>query len=379
MASFDLLAHDLPARPKILVITLRRLGDVLLTTPLLRTLRRGFPQAQLDTLVFKGSDRILIGNPDLDHILTMPLRPSLKETAALVGQLWRQYDLVISTQAGDRPTFYALVAGCRRVGLVPMAGRDGDWWKRHAHHAPVVAEPDVHRVEELRRFAMAVGLTEWSDLVCPEGGDAASVAPPGRYAVLHANPMYAYKRWSDAGWRELAHGLVARGLSVVATEGRDPAERAYVDSLWTTDGPPVIRERGQLDWAGLTALLRGASVYIGPDTSITHLAAGSGCPSIALYGPTRASLIGPWPVGGLTEPWADVGTIQRRGNVWLVQNPLPCMPCDALGCERHLDSRSECLQELPARQVLEAVDRAWAASAPARSGATAQTPILKAP
>ena len=93
----------------------------------------------------------------------------------------------------------------------------------------------------------------------------------------------------------------------------------------------------------------------------------------------RQELIGPWPVGGLTEPWADVGTIQRRGNVWLVQNPLPCMPCDALGCERHLDSRSECLQELSARQVLEAVDRAMAASAPARSGAPAQTPILKAP
>jgi len=53
---------DLPARPRILVITLRRLGDVLLTTPLIRSIRRGFNQATLDVLVFRGSDAVLHGN-----------------------------------------------------------------------------------------------------------------------------------------------------------------------------------------------------------------------------------------------------------------------------------------------------------------------------
>jgi heptosyltransferase-3 len=50
--------------------------------------------------------------------------------------------------------------------------------------------------------------------------------------------------------------------------------------------------------------------------------------------------------------------MQRRGNVWLVQNPLPCLPCEQLGCDRHLDSRSQCLDELGADQVLAAVDQA---------------------
>ena len=126
----------------------------------------------------------------------------------------------------------------------------------------------------------------------------------------------------------------------------------------TAADPPVIRERGRLDWAGLTALLQGAAVYIGPDTSMTHLAAGSGCPTIALYGPTSPRLIGPWPVGGLAEPWDHAGTIQHRGNVWVVQNPLPCLPCEKLGCEGHLDSYSRCLDELSAAAVLNAVDQA---------------------
>jgi heptosyltransferase-3 len=101
---------ELPERPRILVITLRRLGDVLLTTPLIRTIRRGFPQATLDMLVFRDTEDILRGNPDIDNIVSMPARPSAGETLSLVRSLWRQYDLAVSTQAGDRPTFFALVA-----------------------------------------------------------------------------------------------------------------------------------------------------------------------------------------------------------------------------------------------------------------------------
>jgi heptosyltransferase-3 len=54
------------------------------------------------------------------------------------------------------------------------------------------------------------------------------------------------------------------------------------------------------------------------------------------------------------------GKIQNRGNVWLVQNPLPCMPCQLEGCERRLDSYSACLDELPPAQVIAAVDQALA-------------------
>ena len=79
---------------------------------------------------------------------------------------------------------------------------------------------------------------------------------------------------------------------------------------------------------------------------MTHLAAATGAPTVALYGPTDPRLFGPWPVGGLADPWVAAGTIQRRGNVWLVQNPLPCLPCQQEGCQRHLESYSHCLDEL---------------------------------
>jgi heptosyltransferase-3 len=360
------LKLDLPARPRILVITLRRLGDVLLTTPLVRRIRRGFPDAFLDMLVFRGSDAILAGNPDIDRVLTMAERPSLGETLSLARALFRRYDLVVSTQAGDRPTFFALLAGRCRVGVVPHVGATGARWKRHVHHVAITPEPDTHRVTQLMTISAALGLSGPAEVICPRGASNDSPAPRKPYAVLHANPFYQYKRWNDAGWQGLAGGLTERGLAIIATEGPDPAERAYLDRVWGSAGASVTRLR--LGWGALAKLLKDAALYVGPDTSMTHLAAASGCPTIALYGPTSPRLIGPWPIGGLERPWNAAGTIQRRGNVWVVQNPQPCLPCEKLGCEGHLQSFSRCLDELTARAVLVAVDQALATRlSPARA------------
>lgn len=359
----------LPPRPRILVVALRRLGDVLLTTPLLRSLKAGLPGATVDTLVFRGTEGMLAGNPDVGAVHAISQRPSAGELLGLMRRLWRRYDLAISTQTGDRPMALAWAAGRRRIGFAD-ATVSGDRWKRATLHRVVPVDADHHRVVELLRLAAAAGVAPRPDLVCPTG--AAADPPAGRYAVLHANPMFRYRRWPDDAWRALARALAARGLTVVATGGPDPAERAYLDRVFGTAGVAVERRDGELGWPALTALLRGAAVYVGPDTSVTHLAAGSGCPTVALYGPASPHTIGPWPVGGLSEPWAPAGTVQRRGNVQVVQNPLPCLPCEKLGCEGHLDSYSRCLDELTVAQVLAAVDDALAGAsglAQSRSGA----------
>ena len=193
--------------------------------------------------------------------------------------------------------------------------------------------------------------------------------------------MFQYKRWTHDGWRALAADLEQRGLSVVATGGPDPSERQYLDEIWQSL-PSVRRLDGQLAWPELATMLSQAHVFVGPDTSVTHLAAASGCPTVALYGPTDPRLWGPWPAGGLQEApaqgspaqgsWADAGRVQRRGNVWVVQNPLPCLPCQREGCERHIGSHSQCLDELSPQQVLAAVDDALSAGRQARSSAAAR-------
>jgi heptosyltransferase-3 len=352
----------LPSQPRILVVTLRRIGDVLLTTPLVRSLRRAWPAATIDVLLFASTAGIVAGNPDIDHAIAMPARPTVAETLRLIARLWKRYDLAISTQSGDRPTIFTLIAGRTRVGLVASDGpKLRRALKRRAFHRVTSAVENIHRVEQMLRLADTIGIARAAELVCPAGTQPAQFTPDANYAVIHAAPMFRYKQWTREGWRELAAELKRRGLTVVAISGPDAAERRYLDGVW--QGAATVH---QATWAETVALLARARVYIGPDTSVSHLAAAAGCPTVALFGPTDPRVWGPWPVGGLAMPWAATGKIQRRGNVWLVQNTLPCTPCLLEGCERRVDSYSACLDELPAAQVIAAVDQALAA-APARS------------
>ncbi|HUI96076.1 MAG TPA: glycosyltransferase family 9 protein [Xanthobacteraceae bacterium] len=332
-------------------MALRRLGDVLLATPLIRSIRRAWPEAALDALVFADTAGILEGNPDVDRVIAMPARPAFAQSVAVAARLFKRYHLAVSTQSGDRPTFFTLLAGRTHAGPV----WPGERIKRGLLGRPVAAETGVHRVEEMLRIADALGIPRIDEVVCPSGCPAPEPAAAGPYAVIHAAPKFRYKQWTRAGWRALADALRARGLAVFASGG--PADREFLDALWR-DAPEVRRLDGRLRWPELAALLAHARVYVGPDTSVTHLAAASGCQTVALFGPTDPRLWGPWPAHGLPRPWDAAGTIQRRHNVWLVQNPLPCLPCQQEGCERRLDSRAQCLDELTPAQVLTAIDEA---------------------
>ncbi len=222
--------------------------------------------------------------------------------------------------------------------------------KRAALSYPVAVDETRHRVEEVLQLAAALGITAVHQLVCPSGPLRHDLLPQGDYGVIHVGPMFRYKRWQAEGWRALAASLSARGLAVVATGGPGAEDRRYGDEVWG-DGAPGREAACAGSMACSTwprsspPAIAGARVYIGPDTSVTHLAAATGTMTVALYGPTDPRRFGPWPVGEACAPWSAAGTIQRHGNVWLVQNPLPCLPCQKEGCERRVDS----FQPLPGR------------------------------
>jgi heptosyltransferase-3 len=290
---------SLPMKPRILVIALRRIGDVLLTTPLMHSLRQAWPQARLDVLVFSDTAGILRGNPDIDRVIEMPARPRFAQSLQVAAGLLKRYDLAISTQTGDRPTFFAALAGRRSLGLVAGHGSMGRI-KQHLLGEGVEAKPGVHRVEETLQLATALGIGVSKQIVLPadEGDSDIGISEP--YAVLHPTPMYRYKQWTQAGWREIAAHLSRMG-QVLVTGGPGLEERSYLDDVFRDDAH-VRRLDGKLTWAQLAALIGKAQVFVGPDTSVTHIAAATGAPTVALYGPTDPRLWGPWPAGGWNSP-----------------------------------------------------------------------------
>ena len=115
-----------------LVICTRRLGDVLLATPVVRSLKAAWPHLMVDMLVFEGTQEILSANEDLRRIWTIPEHPPVGTHLTVLRSIWRRYDLALSVLAGDRPTFHAWVAGKYRIGTLLPDNKS--WWKRKMLH-----------------------------------------------------------------------------------------------------------------------------------------------------------------------------------------------------------------------------------------------------
>ncbi|HSO08251.1 MAG TPA: glycosyltransferase family 9 protein [Pelomicrobium sp.] len=346
-------------KPKsVLVVVTRRIGDVLLATPLIRSLKRAWPQARIDALVFKGTEGVLSANPDVHRVLTVPQRAGLGEHARLYARLFRRYDVALSLLTGDRPTLYAAAFGRWKAGLQTPTAKES--WKRRLLDRWVPFDNlDTHTVRMHLALAETLAVPQTAEVVVSWGErDAARVTEAlgsdAPFAVLHPFPKFNYKKWHAAGWRELGAWIAERGLRIVLTGGPDAAEREYVAAV-ARELPAPLNLAGGLSLPMLGALLSRASLYVGPDTAATHMAAAVGIPTVALFGPSNPVKWGPWPRGHPAErnPWARVGS-GRVGNVFLVQGEKSCVPCLLEGCGRHVESYSDCLQELPASRVIDA-------------------------
>jgi heptosyltransferase III len=345
------------ARPRsIAVLTLRRLGDVLLTTPLVRSLRRAYPDATIDVVVYAGQEGMLQGNPDCSNVIAVDSYPDRRGYVRLLRRMWRRYDLALTTQTNDRSHFYAWLFGRRRVGLVPDLGWSSAWKRASCSAYAVLDDMNTHTVAQNLVLADLLGIPRVYEVVPPQ--TPATSASLENYVVLHPYPKFAYKQWTGEGWKSLIAWLRSRGLRVVLTGGADREEKAHNAALATGD---VVNLTGKLALAELTALYRGARLFVGTDTATTHLAAACGVPTLALFGPTNPVKWGPWPAGYRGDnPYRRRGR-QRVGNVMLLQGVQPadlgrCLPCHFEGCERHVRSVSRCLTEMTAEPVTAAAD-----------------------
>jgi heptosyltransferase III len=345
---------------KILVVVTRRIGDVLLATPLFRSLKRAWPAARIDALVFTGTQGVLMGNPDLDRVLTMAGHAGLAADIAVLARLFRRYDLALSLVPSDRSTLCAWLAGRHSIGL--LVDEPHQAWKKKLldQWAPFDAV-NTHTVRAHLALAVALGVTPLPDVVTAWlPGDAAAVdallgQPYAPFVVLHPSPKFRYKMWREDGWIAVARWCIDNGFRVVLSGSPDAEERAYVDGI-ARGIPGALNLAGRLTLGGSAAMLARAQCYVGPDTSITHMAAASGVPTIALLGPSDPVKWGPWPQKqpAAANPWRRLGN-QRRGNVLLIQGRAACVPCKYEGCGRHLESASDCLLSLPAQDVIDGI------------------------
>lgn len=348
----------------VLIVVTRQIGDVLLTTPLVRLARRTWPGARIDVLGFAGTLGMLRGNPDVNTLVEAPARPGWRGTLRLLRQLGRRYDLALVADPGDRAHLIGLVAARQRAGLLPEAG-GSNWWKRRLLAHAVTSAGDLgetHVVQEKCRL-----LSPWSD----PGQDVPGLVPPAPEAlpealrarlrpgpiVMHTPSMWPYKQWPLASYRALAAFLAAAGRQIVLTGSMGAHDRACIAAVRDAAAPELLLDAGALNFNQMATLLGEAALYIGPDTSVSHLAAACGTPVLAIFGPTNPQRWAPWPAGTGPVRFERRSPAQTVGNVTLMQSALHCVPCGRAGCEDHRQSTTECLPGIePGRVAAEVLE-----------------------
>ncbi|MBU3577683.1 glycosyltransferase family 9 protein [Polynucleobacter sp. UK-Kesae-W10] len=365
---------------KVLFIATRQIGDVLVTTPLISKARELWPDAEFHFLGYKGKLDMLKGNPDIAQIIESSDRPKFGEYLSLFNRLFQRYDLAFVTQPSDRAYLYSLIAAFRRVGVLgghpqgkghSKADKQNAWKKWISMHTVDVDYFAQHVIAEKLRllevfFKNPQALFSKPIEVTPPIGEpltpviASALTQP--YVVIHPGPLTAYKRWPLAHWQALISNLVQRGFQVVlsASAAKQDLElnQDILSLLDDAVRSKVLDTAGKLSIPQAGSLLRGASLYIGVDTSITHLAAACNTPTITLFGATPPTNFGPWPNGFVgQQPYQLRARHQTVGKVTILQGPGECVPCRKAGCLDHADSHSECLDLLEPTQVIEAVEK----------------------
>jgi lipopolysaccharide heptosyltransferase II len=360
-----------------LLVRVDLLGDTVLLTAAVRTLRRGYPHARIDVLVLPSTAGVLAGDPDIDAILTWdPLTlvdPAKARQLATWRDAWRclrrlrsaRYDLAVSL-CGDAASILARVSGApRRVGYEMEA-------YPHFLTDPVPGgryrEPK-HEVQYVLELAVAAG-----GHVLPEDAQPWLRVPPearermvellalARACTGSTGPIVAIhpgarngsaKRWPLRSYAVLADRLVSDLNALVVLTG-SPNEVPLADEICRRAHVHITDLTGQTSLPELVGLLAQSDVVVTGDSGPMHIACAVRTPVVALHGPTDPGQSGP------TAPDALV-----------LRHDLACSPCyDSSATAECRFGNPVCMKQITPGMVFAAVHRqlvrhGWRASAPA--------------
>jgi len=253
-------------------------------------------------------------------------------------------------------TVFSAIAGKKSYGLLRKV--PGEWWKEplldgscrydDRNHVVQVVLSLLDMLNIPKRPRVVVGFDAEDERIVREK------LAGGPYVVLHPYSRAAFKFWDERKWAELA-GMIRSRLKLrpVFTVAPDLADQALLRRIADAASTPIEKFADPFSLNQLAAAIKGSVAYVGIDTAVTHIAAATGSPVIALYGPTLTRYWAPWPNDcGEASPFAANKGIQRKGNVTVIQKDWGCVPCNKETCAITTRQKIECLEAITPDEVL---------------------------
>ncbi len=335
---------------RILISRMKYIGDIVLTTPIIRAVRAACPDAYIAYLGEKDSVSLLLNFPGLDEIIGFDFaRPTVAESARVVRLLRkRDFDLVLDLFSNPRTALLSFLSGARvRVGL-ERKGRGQLYTIRVPGDGAVRTAVEFHQ-----QFIRAAGIPPVpgpTEIVLTESEkqDAAEflrgcLKGNARHPLvgIHPGATWPAKRWLPERFAALADALTTDlGAQVIVTSG--PHDTGAVESVVAAAAhPPTVLPVVGL--RKLAAVISLCDVFVSNDAGPMHIAAAVGTPTIGLFGP------------GQEEIWFPYDSAD--GHIAL-RKDVPCHPCHLDFCNRSGDGFMECMKLLAVSDVVMAIQKA---------------------
>jgi heptosyltransferase-3 len=358
----------IPLPKTILIANIRLIGDVILTTPLIGLLHEAYPDVAIDLLVNRGTGEFLEKDPRVRAVIYSNSNESGagRAKSGYLGNIFRRYDLAINMNASDRGNIAVLVASRRwRVGIYYGDQFWKDIWKRLFFSHPIPYPFPIHYARLCQVVAQKLGLTvtRLEAKVYWDTHDEATVNSllsglkvKGNYFVIHPFARWRYKYWQMEKFAAASDAIAeSYGMQPVWTSSPAVEERQALAAAGDLCRIRPALIPGELNLNQMACLLSRSALYIGLDTAVSHLAATTGIPMVALYGPTIADWWSPW---NNTGPVAQQCPLprgkQRTGSIIVIQKDMPCVPCGRAGCNGN-GVEPPCMLDIEVPEVLYAV------------------------
>lgn len=301
-------AQDLSSlvSPRILLIRPDRIGDAIISVPVIQMLRERFPGAVIDMLLGEKNRSAAALLPGLDATLVIPAAP-LKIPGMLRQIRARHYDIVINLLAKDSASgavLTSLAGGRFRIGF------QGSHANIYDIAVPAPARP-MHMVRTTSLLLQPLGINPIGDMPSRPAERLTVVIPletrermkgtikallhelPSPIVALNISGSGTEKFFGVESYVEVARLLRAAGITSVF--GAAPGDAAFLEAIATGSGCPALPITRSL--AEFAALLEHADLIVTPDTSIVHIAAALGKPTVVMVTSSENGLAWrPWGV-----------------------------------------------------------------------------------
>lgn len=335
----------MPDALRILAIRFSSIGDILLTTPLLRAIRSRHPAATLAMLTKEPFAPLVGDNPRINDVIVFKPGQHLEELAAELRK--RDFTHILDLHGSLRSRALRF--------LVP-----GPKWSGYRNHR--VAREILIRYKKNtyprdipvpeRYFDAARALDVRPDGEAPEfflspasreeAGAwllAAELPSDGSVIALAPGAAHNTKRWPAEYWQDLARRLTSTGISIVTVGGPGDVEAAQ--AVADAGGPLAVNAAGRFGLQGTGALLARCRALVSGDTGVMHMATGVGTPVVALFGPT-------------VRPF---GFFPYSRKAIVIERDLDCRPCTAHGSEACPLGHHHCLRQIAPQEVEDVLRR----------------------